>query len=171
MKRHLAPILLLSLPYFCCAQETDAPKIVKSEGIEMQAIAPVPAKDMALAPPSAVGDFDSPPSHPDCAKAEGQACLDRTSALVLSKLQESMGTPAQDLDIHGNDVVSISFGINQFGDMKDIRVQELVGDKDLYQKIMVALYDLPKFTPAMKDGSSVGATMHISYKYADLFGK
>jgi len=144
---------------------------VKSEGIEMQAITPDPTPDMAIAPPSAAGDFDTPPSHPDCAKAEGQACLDRTSALVLIKIKESMGAPSQDLAIHGNDVVSISFGINQFGDMKDIRVQELVGDKELYQKIMVALYDLPKFTPAMKDESAVGATMHINYRYADLFAK
>lgn len=171
MLRHFAPILLLAIPCFCCAQETETPTIIKSDGIEMQAINPDPAPDMAIAPPSATGEFDTPPSHPDRGKAEGQACLDRTSALILAKLKESMGTPSQDLATHGNDVVSISFGINQFGDMKDIRVQELVGDKNLYQKIMVALYDLPKFTPAMKDGAAAGATMRVNYRYADLFGK
>ncbi|MBK6946168.1 MAG: hypothetical protein IPH21_16100 [Flavobacteriales bacterium] len=171
MIREFASILLLSSTGLCWAQQPTTPTIVKSDGVEMQAIKAEPAPDMVIAAPSATGEFDTPPSHPDCAKAEGQACLDRTSSLILTKLKTSMGVPSQDLATHGNKVVSISFGINQFGDMKDIRVQEQVGDKDLYQKIMVALYDLPKFTPAMKDGATTGATMHINYTYADLFAK
>ena len=171
MLRQIAPILLLCLPGLCWAQEPVTPTVVKSDGVEMKAIKAEPASAMAVAPPSATGEFDTPPSHPDCAKAEGQACLDRTSSLILTKLKSSMGAPSQDLATHGDQVVSISFGINQFGDMKDIRVQEQVGDKDLYQKIMVALYDLPKFTPAIKNGAATGATMHINYSYADLFGK
>lgn len=172
MIRHcLLPILAFITSVLYAQVETGTPKIVRSEGIEMKAINLEPAVDQEVAPPNSTGDFDTPPCHPDCAKAEGQACLDKTSSLVLAKLKGAMGTPVADLATHGNSPVSVSFAINQFGDMKDIRVQELVGDKELYQKIMVALYDLPKFAPAIKDGAATGATMHLNYRYADLFEK
>jgi hypothetical protein len=66
--------------------------------------------------------------------------------------------------------VSISFAINQFGDMKDIRVEH-TGSSDLPKKVIVALYALPKFIPAKMDGASVATTVSITYPYDALFAE
>jgi len=58
--------------------------------------------------------------------------------------------------------VVVTFVINQLGDMKDIRVEHN-RTSDLSKKMIVALYALPKFTPATKGGSNVGTSVKVTY--------
>ncbi|MCB0770531.1 MAG: hypothetical protein KDC00_09010 [Flavobacteriales bacterium] len=113
------------------------------------------------------GSYDIAPAPPSCADTEGDGRLNCLSTEVLAAVRKRMDQGAQASGPHARPV-SISFAIDQFGDMKDIRVEH-TGSSELPKKVIVALYALPKFIPAKKDGASVGTTVSISYPYEALF--
>jgi hypothetical protein len=115
------------------------------------------------------GDYDVAPAPPACTELAGEARLNCVSSEVLAAIRKGMDQDAQAAGPHSHPVL-ISFVINQFGDMKDIRVEH-TGSSDLPKKVIVALYALPKFVPAKKNGASVGTTLNITYPYAALFTK
>ena len=115
------------------------------------------------------GEYDVAPAPPACAELAGEARQNCISVEVLAAVRKGLDQNAQASGPHSHPVL-ITFVINQFGDMKDIRVEH-TGSSDLPKKVIVALYALPKFVPAKKDGSSVGTTVSITYPYEALFSK
>ncbi len=86
---------------------------------------------------------------------------------MLAAVRKGMDQSADASGPHSQPVL-ITFAINQFGEMKDIRVEH-TGSSDLPKKVIVALYALPRFVPAKKDGASVGTVISLSYPYDALF--
>lgn len=117
---------------------------------------------------SATGAFDVPPAHPDCDPLQGQERLDCTAAKLLATIRERNGEPRLDLGRFGSSMVTISIGVNQFGEAKDIRVDQL-GDPQLHRNVSTAIYALPTFKPALKDDARTSATMILRYPYEELF--
>lgn len=113
------------------------------------------------------GEFDVAPAPPACAESEGQARLNCISTEVLAAIRKGSDPSADRSGPHSYPVL-ITFVINQYGEMKDIRVEH-TGASDLPKKVIVALYALPKFIAARKDGRAVGATVSITYPYEALF--
>ncbi len=152
------------------AQEEKPATVVKSGGMEMKAVDERPNSVIILSPASAKGDFDKLPHHPECEGKEGQESLDCTAAQIRKLSAEKLGAPGLDMEQWGSSAVAINFTINQFGEVKDIRVDHS-GDQELSKKLIVALYDLPKFDPATKEGKAVNSSMQVNYRYEELFRK
>jgi len=168
-------LLLFALSLATCgafAQEkrSGKSKVVKGEAKELPAAETAPPAPPPAPEPTAlaVGDFDTPPAPPACAEFAGQERLDCVSEKVLAEVRSKVGKAGLDMKSWGHTPVSITFLVNQFGDMKDIRVEHF-GDNELPKKVIVALYGLPKFTPANKGGANVSATIQLTYSYAQLF--
>jgi hypothetical protein len=161
-------LLALALPYAAMAQETKEPTVVKSGAVEMKAVDERPAGVIILSPAMAKGDFDVAPSHPSCEKMKGQEQLDCTAAEVKKVIRSKMKEPALDIKQWGTSAVSIFFTINQYGEVKDVRVDHS-GDAELSKHVMVALYDLPRFVPARKAETNVTSSMQVNYRYEELF--
>ncbi|MEZ4805906.1 MAG: hypothetical protein R2815_00335 [Flavobacteriales bacterium] len=157
--------ITLSICFFVAvmasAQEPASPVQVTSAPIEMQAVAE------AAVGITATGDHDTPPSHPQCSDRKDGA-LDCTADLVLAGIRQHMEAPTMDLKTYGEYPVTVTFVVNRFGDMKDVRVDHSA-EADLAKRIVVAVYDMPKFTPAVKAGAATGSTIQVVYRYADLF--
>jgi hypothetical protein len=113
------------------------------------------------------GAFDVAPAPPACAESEGQARLNCISDEVLAATRKGSDPSADRSGPHSYPVL-ITFVINQYGEMKDIRVEH-TGASELPKKVIVALYALPKFIAARKDGKAVGATVSITYPFEALF--
>lgn len=169
MLRPFLSILIIGGTLGLSAQEKTAPvpRIEKSAPVEM---ANPDAKPASIAPPTAVtiqGDHDTPPAPQACKGKSGQVVLDCLSREVLAAIRAKMD-PLDATSSVSPALVVVTFVINQFGDMKDIRV-EYNGTSDLSKKVIVALYTLPKFAPATKDGSNVGTSVKVTYPYKALF--
>lgn len=161
MIRALHLLLCLSITIHAVAQEPDPPAMIKSEAVELK------AASTAAPGITATGDFDAPPSHPECS-AKKDGALDCTAGLVLKGIRAHMVAPTMDLKTYGEYPVTVTFVVNQFGDMKDVRVDHSA-DADLAKRIVVAMYDMPKFEPAHKADAATGSTVEVVYHYADLF--
>ncbi len=163
-------LCLAMLPMLSLAQDDKTTTVVKSGPLEMKAADERPNSVIILMPAAATGDFDAVPAHPECTGKKGQESLDCTAALVQALIVEKLEAPTLDMEQWGSSVVGIRFTINQFGEVKDIRVDHS-GDRELSQQVILALYDLPKFNAAAKDGQAVNSTMEVNFRYEDLFNK
>ena len=94
------------------------------------------------------GTFDEAPALPSTQKLAGQQRIDATAAAVLEAVRKRM--PSTAADEMRSITVSIHFTVDQYGDVKDIRVQHQ-GEPKLMNTVSVALYEL-RFIPATKDG-------------------
>lgn len=168
MYRHLIASLCIAITSIAVAQEEKPATVVRSGSMEMKAVDERPNSVIILSPAAAKGDFDVAPAHPECAGKEGQESLDCTAARVRKLIVEKLGEPSLDLEQWGSSAVGIHFSINQFGEVKDIRVDHS-GDQQLSKQVIIALYDLPKFDPATNKGTAVNSTMEVNYRYEDLF--
>lgn len=161
MLRSLLIIGLLPLAISSLAQ-TDVVKTPDSPTARTGEIPIIVPVDVTV-----IGDIDVAPAPPACNDTEGQ---DRSSCIhkeVLAAIRKGMDASADRSGPHSHPVM-ITFVINQFGEMKDIRVEH-TGSTELPKKVIVALYALPKFSPARKDGKAVGSTVKITYPYESLF--
>ncbi len=129
---------------------------------------PQVVEDKPIDGASAIGTFEVPPAHPDCDPLKEQERLDCTAARVLELIRSRNGAPRLDLTQFGGTMVTISVGVNQFGDTKDVRVDQL-GDPQLHRNVTTALYALPTFKPALNDGTRTSATLIFRYPYEELF--
>ena len=152
------------------AQEEKPATVVKSGGMEMKAVDERPNSVIILSPAAAKGDFDKLPFHPECEGKIDQESLDCSATQIRKLIGEKLGEPSLDLEQWGSSAVGINFTINQFGEVKDIHVDHS-GDQDLSKKVIIALYDLPKFNAATKEGKAVNSSMQVNYRYEDLFRK
>jgi hypothetical protein len=168
MKRFILFILLCSAMFQIRAQEEKPVTVVKPGTTEMKAADERPAGVIILSPATATGDFDVPPAHPECVEMEGQEMLDCTSKKILELVKQKTETPMLDMEQWGTSHVSINFSIDQFGGVKDTRVEHST-DKDLHKKVILGMYELPNFQPATKDGKSTGSSMQVNYRYEELF--
>ena len=158
------------IPFGLFAQETPADN-AKSAPKEMTNLAPNESvmDGSAKVGVAIVGDHDIAPAPLSCADKTGEFRNDCMYHQVLAAIRSKMG--AQD----PNDgavayPVAISFVVNQFGDLKSIRVDH-TGSAELPNKVVMALYDMPTFAPATKAGTNVGSTVTITYPYQSLFAK
>ncbi len=156
------------LPILAVGQETKEATVVKSGAVEMKAVDERPAGVIILSPAMAKGDFDVAPAHPTCENSKGQERLDCTAAEVKKIIRSKMKEPGLDLKQWGTSAVSIMFAVNQYGEVKDVRIDHS-GDPELSRNVMVALYDLPRFVPARKGEGNVSANMQVNYRYEELF--
>ncbi|MBP6575215.1 MAG: hypothetical protein KA230_12250 [Flavobacteriales bacterium] len=159
-------MLLLAQACACCAflraqQPTNPPRVVKSEPKEIKleeggtpAVAPVQNAVIW----EITGGFDVGPAHPECATAVGTDRDDCTANRVLKGLQ-SQGTINPDAVAM---VVDVSFTVNEYGEVKDIRIQG-IADQAFMQKVIVALYAMPRFVYATKGDarSSARCLFHV----------
>lgn len=171
MHRYLiATLLTTCLSSIAMAQEEKPATVVRSGSMEMKAVDERPNSVIILSPATAAGDMDKVPYHPDCEGKVGQESLDCSAAEIRQLIAEKLGDPALEMEQWGSSAVGIGFTINQFGEVKDIRVDHS-GDQELSKKVIIALYDLPKFIPASKEGKAVNSSMQVNYRYEDLFRK
>ncbi len=162
----LLPLLLL-YGSVQAQQNGNPPTVVRSAPMEMKSDPNVLPAQYAIAPGLvAVTGVEVLPALPDCdASPERDDC---TAEGILSVLRQHAGKPALDLAHAGDQPVTITFLVNRFGEMKDIRVEH-PGDPGLSRMAIVALHDLPKFIAATQGGAKVDATLRFSTGYADLF--
>ena len=168
MRLHL--LLLASCTAFATnAQETQPPKVVKDEAKEMK-LAPLPSAAPILDRPGEermgwayTGAFDVPPAHPNCKELAGEPRKACTAEHVLTEIKERLkAVPPATLPPASVRIV-VNFDVDPFGLVKQIAV-EYSGDKALANQIIVALYGLPKFLPATKDGARTPS--HCTFDYA-----
>ena len=143
-------------------------KEVKDEAKEMKSKAPaqLEATDYRYV---FKGDVDKTLAHPDCDDAQGGEREDCTVELILADIKKSLNYDAsmskpleKDLD------VEIGFSVNEFGNVKNIKVQ-YSGDVRLTQAIIQALYSIPRMSAAEKEGVAVPSSCQITYPYAAIF--
>jgi hypothetical protein len=171
MKRSILTSLVITcIATLATAQGEKPTTVVKSGSLQMKAADEKPINVLILAPATAKGDFDVPPAHPECAEREGQESLDCTSVHIQRSIARQLGEPSLNMEQWGSSVVGVTFNINQYGELKDVRVDHS-GDGTLSQQVMLALYDLPKFEAATKDGNTVHSSMQVNYRYEDLYRK
>lgn len=166
--RLLSTALGITIALAVFAQETPA-STTKSAPKEMTNLAPNESviDGSAKVGVLIVGDHDTAPAPEACAGKSGELRNDCMYQQVLATIRSEMGTQ----DPNDGAVaypVAISFVVNQFGDLKNIRVDH-TGSTDLSNKVVTALYDMPKFAPATKAGANVGSTVTITYPYQSLF--
>jgi len=104
------------------------------------------------------GTFDEAPALPTTKQLAGQERIDATSDAVLNAVRERM--PAIPADENRSITISIHFTVDQYGDVKDIRVQHQ-GEPKLMNTVSVALYEL-RFMPATKDGAATRVQWSIT---------
>ena len=104
------------------------------------------------------GDFDQAPAFASTQKLSGQERIDATAAAVLDAVRKRM--PAPQAEEVRSITVSIHFTVDQYGDVKDIRVQHQ-GEPKLMNTVTVALYAL-RFIPATKDGTATRVQWSIT---------
>jgi hypothetical protein len=104
------------------------------------------------------GTFDEAPALPGTQKLAGQQRIDATAAAVLEAVRKRM--PSTAADEMRSITVSIHFTVDQYGDVKDIRVQHQ-GEPKLMNTVSVALYEL-RFIPATKDGAATRVQWSIT---------
>ena len=168
-------ILLLSVQ-FVTAQETAPTKVQKSEAKELK-VQPMSSAAPMLDRPgdermswNYTGDFDVPPSHPSCQELSGDPRKACNAQQVLTEIRSRLKAVPPTTKPVESVRIKVDFDVNQFGDVKQINV-DYAGDKRLANQIIVALYGLPKFLPATKEGAR--AMGHCSFEYAPslLFGE
>ena len=118
------------------------------------------------------GDNDENLSHPLCSGSPQGDREDCTVEVLLSEIQKSLTyKPTEENRPLEKDVsVEISFMVNEFGNIKNIKVQ-YSGDSRLKQAIIQALYSIPRMSPAMKDGAPAPSECMIIYPYDAIFGE
>lgn len=168
MRFAISLMLLLSVQ-FVTAQETAPPKVQKSEAKEMT-VQPMSSAAPKLDRPgdermswNYAGDFDVPPSHPACQELGGDPRKACNALQVLTEIRSRLKAVPPTTKPVGSARIKVDFDVNQFGDVKQINV-DYAGDKGLANQIIVALYGLPKFLPATKEGAR--AMGHCSFEYA-----
>jgi hypothetical protein len=167
--RLLLLLLAISTSLATMAQQTPPPKVVKDEAKEMK-LEPLPSAAPILDRPGEermdwafTGTFDVPPTHPNCKDLAGEPRKACTAEQVLAEIKARLkAVPPATLPPASVRIV-VNFDVDQFGLVKQIAV-EYSGDKALANQIIVALYGLPKFLPATKDGAR--APSHCTFDYA-----
>ena len=106
------------------------------------------------------GDPDVAPAPAACAEKIGQPRLDVLPRELLATVRAKIDV-ADAVSSSSSAPVVVTFVIDQFGDMKDIRLEHN-GRSDLSKKIIVPLHTLPKFAPASKNGSNVGTSVKVT---------
>lgn len=164
----IASFLLATTPIV--AQEAPV-KIEKSEPKGMTNLAPnelvldgIPTMGVTI-----VGDPDVAPTAEACSDRSGEQRNDCMYLQVLEAIRTKMGAKDPN-DGSAAYPVEINFAVNQFGDIKSVRVVH-TGPDELSNKVTTALYGMPKFTPAVKAGANVGSSVTITYPYETLFAK
>jgi hypothetical protein len=123
---------------------------------------------------SITGVFTTPSSHAACAKGKpgtkaGDSGEDRvacTAEEVLEQIRSKLKAEAPAY----MDVVVVDFDIDEYGDVKTIRAN-CASEPDLGKAVIVALYGMPKFIPAKKEGTRVASHCTFHYPVASLFAK
>ncbi|MEO8590506.1 MAG: hypothetical protein ABI432_14110 [Flavobacteriales bacterium] len=145
-------------------------KVVKSDAMEMKSGDPAPTPSAGGATAVALGDFTSAPAVKGCGDLKEQPRLDCSAEKVLAAIRGQVGAPALDMKAFGASPVTVTFVVNQFGDVKDIRVEH-PGDVALNKAVTLALYGLPRLVPASKGTADVIASLQFKYPYSELFVK
>lgn len=120
------------------------------------------------------GAFNTPSMHPACAKATPGAktalnAADHvkcTAEEVLKQIRSKLKAEAPAY----LDRVVVDFDIDEYGDVKTIRAN-CASEPELGKAVIVALYGMPKFTPAKMDAARVASHCTFQYPVADLFAK
>jgi hypothetical protein len=167
MHTYTITLALLLVAGTTLAQTKTQPQVVRSAPKEMKEdVNVLPAAFAEASGLVLTSEVDTPPVHPDCADLKDpQGC---TAQAVLAVLRNHAGKPGLDLKHAGEQPVTVSFLVNKFGEVKDVRVEH-PGDPQLSQKAVVAMYDLPKFNAATKGGGRVDAGMRMVVPYGELF--
>jgi hypothetical protein len=172
-----ALLLLSALSYLTAtAQNSPPPKVVKDEAKPMT-LQPLPSAAPILDRPGEermtwkfAGDFDVPPAHPKCAELVGEPRKSCTAQEVLTEIKTRLkAVPPATLPPASVRIV-VDFDVDQYGDVKRIGVV-YAGDQALANQIIVALYGLPKFNPATKEGARAVSHCTFDYSPALLFAK
>lgn len=167
MKRSLIIALLCCSAGMMFGQEEI--KVVKDDAKEMEAetVQELGAADFRY---MFKGDHDQPLSHPECQDAPAGDREDCTVELILADIKKSVNyDPTMSKPLEKDMDVEISFNVNEFGNVKNIKVQ-YSGDVRLTQAIIQALYTMPRMSAAQKDGAAVPSSCQIIYPYAAIFG-
>ena len=174
MKRTISLMAISSVIIAIQAQRTagSVHMIQRSEGTEM---APAPIDPRQPLPDGTrpmtwafTGDHAEPPAHPSCLEGsatERQAC---TGEAVLNEIRGKIKLAAPETMPPASVRVQVDFDVNQFGDVKQVNVT-YGGDVSISRSIITALYALPKFIPAKKEGFRTASHCSFSYAPALLF--
>ncbi|MEO8069224.1 MAG: hypothetical protein ABI599_16110 [Flavobacteriales bacterium] len=156
MQRNFMLALLGSFSCVLCAQQPAAPpKVVKSEAKELKTHgkgAPAAAPTQDTITWQFTGAFDVGPAHPECATMpvqERDAC---TAQHVLQGILNQGTVDPVSLAL----VVEVSFGVNEYGEVKDIKV-EGIADQRFMQKTVIAVSNMPRFAYATKAETRTGS--------------
>jgi hypothetical protein len=158
--------LILASAFACCTilraqQPTNPPRVVKSDAKEIklgEGGKPAVAPAQNAMTWEITGAFDIAPAHPECAAAIGDDRDACTAEQVLKSLQSQGSIKSEAVAM----VVDVSFTVNEYGEVKDIRIQG-IADQAFMQKVIVALYAMPRFAYATKGDarSSARCLYHV----------
>ena len=136
-------------------QPPTPPNVVKSDAKEMkpsQGGAPVVAPAQDAMTWEFTGAFDSAPAHTDCAAMVGDERNACTAQRVLQGIRSQGKVDPTAVAL----VVEVSFGVNEYGEVKDIKLHG-IADEPFMRKAIVALYAMPKFAYATKADVRIGS--------------
>ena len=112
------------------------------------------------------GAFDQGPAHPDCAAMAGSERDACTAQRVLQAIR-SQGTANSGAVAL---VVEVAFGVNEYGEVKDIGIQG-IADGTFMRKVIVALSAMPRFAYASKGGTRMGSRCAFRIPAAMILAK
>ena len=167
-RHHL--VLLTFVPFASFAQaDSTRMKVVRSAPIEMKGpgnmVSSSASSASMISAPAITGDFTVSSAHPTCAKSpsteERAKC---TAKEVLARINTQLKAERP----KSLDVVTVDFDVDEYGDVKAIRANTGT-EPELGKALIVALYGLPKFEAAKKDGTRTASHCSFSYGVNDLF--
>ncbi len=164
----LLPFLLCSAVLF--GQDTVKVEVEESGSKQIRAVrsADFHSSESVL---KVKGDFDTQFAHPDCSEPEGDEQEGCTTKALIEAIKNNLNYNPEEGNkpVEKDKAVDISFSINQYGNVKSIRV-DYTGDPRISQSIIQALYAVPRMIPAHKDGKAVPSSCELSLPYETLFG-
>ncbi len=162
--------LLICVPFVSLAQtDTTKLKVVRSAPIEMKGagnmVSSTASSTAMISAPSITGDFTVSSAHPSCAKGTG---TEERAACTAHEVLVRINTQLKAARPKSLDVVTIDFDVDEYGDVKAIRANT-GAEPELGKALIVALYGMPEFEAAKKDGKRTASHCSFSYPVNDLF--
>ncbi len=168
MRPILFAILLFAIATMTSAQsDTTKMKVVKSDPVEMKYLLSLSKTSLNLPPAVITGDFTVSCAHPACGK--GKTAEERAACTAMEVLKEIKAHLKVEPPAY-LDQVNVDFDVDIYGYVKTIRANCGTAP-ELGKAVIIALYGLPQFIAAQKDGTRAASHCTFSYASSDLFTK
>ncbi len=116
------------------------------------------------------GTFTEAAAHPLCAQLAGDERKSCTAMQVLNEIRSRLEATPPAAPPPDYARVRVSFDVDRYGEVRSITVN-YGGDDAMSQAVVTALYALPKFAPAVHDGTKTACHCSFSYAPSLLFKK